>query len=307
VTEDLSLPERIQHRLASLSTKQRRVAEILAGDPSAIALSSVHEVAHEAGVDAATVVRTCQRLGYTGWRELLASVRGDVARRRTFAERTADLEGQHGDLTGLIHENARRNVDDTFDGLDPEALDAVAAVLAAADSVLVTAGGVSHGAGEYLTSSLQIIGVRAALVSGISDAAPVLATLGPRDAVIGLSMWRYLKSTVDILERAQRQLGATTVVLTDSAVSSATRFADHRLVAAATTVGPRLSMTGVIALIEALVARTALVDPRRSQGAAALASDVYFDGHVLGDPAPGAAEGGPSAWEARLAEEIDHE
>jgi len=303
VSDDASLAERIREKFASLPAKQQAVARILADNPAAVAFASVNEVARGAGVDAATVVRTCQSLGYSGWRELLVHVKGNMVRNRTFAERVAALGAQEGDLTSRILDNARRNVDATFDGLDQESFDGVANALSDATMVVVVAGGVSTGAGEFLTSSLRIIGVRSILVTGISDAAPALAALGPDDALVGLSLWRYLISTVQALQHAKETVGATTVALTDSQVSAATRFADHTLVAHTSTVGPRLSMTGVTALIEALVARTALCNPRRSQTAAAVASDLYFDGHVLADPAPG-AENHPWSWDATLAREI---
>jgi len=166
---------------------------------------------------------------------------------------------------------------------------------------LVVAAGASRGAGSYLASSLQIIGVRTVLVTGVADAAPALATLGSGDVVVGLSLWRYLASIVD---RRAREAGhrATTVVLTDSAVSSATQSADHVLVASASTVGPRLSMTGLIALTEVIVARTALVDPRRSRAAAVRASDLYLDGYILGDPAPRPSQESRWSWAERLEE-----
>lgn len=305
MTDELSLAQRIQAQFPSLPAKQQAVARILADEPSVLALSSVNDLARSAGVDAATVVRTCQSLGYSGWRELLVTVKGELARQRTFAERVVALRSQDGNLTDLIHENARRNVDETFESVDETALDETARALAGAGSIMIVAGGASRGAGEYLSSSMQIIGLRSTLVGGVSDAATALATIGPDDVVLGISMWRYLISTVQIIEHAKQTVGATTVVLTDSPFASATRFADHVLVARTSTVGPRLSLTGVIALVEALVAKTALQDPRRSQASAAVASDFYFDGHVSADPAPEPGHSRSSSWAARLAKELE--
>ena len=299
-----SLAERIQQRFGSLPAKQQSVARVLAGHPSTVALSSLSDIAAQAGVDAATVVRTCQTLDYSGWRDLLASLKQDLSRERTFAERVAALGSQDGDLTALIHANARRNVDDTFETLNEQVLEDVAQCLSHAGTTLVVAAGASHGAGSYLASSLQIIGVRTVLVTGVADAAPALATLGSGDVVVGLSLWRYLASTVEIVAHAKQDAGATTVVLTDSAVSSATQSADHVLVASASTVGPRLSMTGLIALTEVIVARTALVDPRRSRAAAARASDLCLHGYILGDPAPRPSQESRWSWAERLEEEI---
>ncbi|HEX6967727.1 MAG TPA: MurR/RpiR family transcriptional regulator [Micromonosporaceae bacterium] len=283
MTEGPPLPDRIRRRFTSLPAKQKSVARILADDPETVAMASVSEVARRAGVDAATVVRTCQNLGYSGWRELLADVRVNVTRQRTFAERVAELGGQDESIVNRIRDNALRNIDETFEGLDHESFDEVARVLSEAGLVLVAAGGVSTGVGEFLTSSLRTIGVRSALVTCVSDAAPALAPLGPGDVVLGISMWRYLRTTIHTLRHARQALGARTVAITDSAVSPAARVSDHTLVARTLSIGPSLSMTGVLALAEALVARIALLQPQRSRAAAAVASDLYFEGHVLAE------------------------
>ena len=199
--------------------------------------------------------------------------------------------------------DARRNVDDTFETLNEQVLEDVARCSSHADTTLVVAAGASHGAGSYLASSLQIIGVRTVLPTGMADAALALPTLGSGDVMVGLSLW-YLASTVEIVAHAKQDAGATTIVLTDSAVSSATQSADHVLVVSASTVGPRLSMTGFIALTEVIVARTALVDPRRSRAAAARASDLCLHGYILGDPAPRPSQESRWSWAERLEEEI---
>jgi len=134
-----SLAERIQQRFGSLPAKQQSVARVLAGHPSTVALSSLSDIAAQAGVDAATVVRTCQTLDYSGWRDLLASLKQDLSRERTFAERVAALGSQDGDLTALIHANARRNVDDTFETLNEQVLEDVARCSSHADTTLVVA------------------------------------------------------------------------------------------------------------------------------------------------------------------------
>jgi len=55
---------------------------------------------------------------------------------------------------------------------------------------------------------------------------------------------------------------------------------------------------------EVIVARTALVDPRRSRAAAARASDLYLHGYILGDPAPRPSQESRWSWAERLEEEI---
>jgi Helix-turn-helix domain, rpiR family len=65
---------------ASMSPSERRVVQVFLQNTEAVVGWSVLEVAAEAGSSTATVVRTCQRLGFTGYQQLrteLARVAGE--------------------------------------------------------------------------------------------------------------------------------------------------------------------------------------------------------------------------------------
>lgn len=300
-----SFHEVLSERFTSLPPKQQAVAQLLAEDPSFVAFASAAEVAERAGVDTATVVRTCQSLGYSGWREFHQHARRLLAGRPTFDERVAALRAPDQDITGRIFEVARDNVAETFNDLDREAFERVAAAISESGIVVVAAGGVSAGPGEYLTSSLRIIGCRALLTTGAGDTGPALATLTSNDVVVAISMWRYLQNTIDTLRHAAETRGATTVAITDSAVSPAALLAQHALVARTHTAGPRMSLTGVMALLEALVARVAILNPARSRAASNVASRFYFKDNALGSPDEG--PGGRDDWHEYLAGEAGEE
>jgi DNA-binding MurR/RpiR family transcriptional regulator len=284
MNQQLDLTVTVNQRYDRLSPKQQAVAQVLAADPAALAFASAADVAERAGVDTATVVRTCQSLGFSGWRQLNQQIRRSVAERRTFAERVEALTQPGDDIIERIFNVARDNVAETERALSREALSSAAAAIAGADLVVVAAGGVSTGLGQFLSSSLQIIGHRAVETADVGDAGAAIAPLHEGDVVVGISMWRYLRTTVQALEHAAKVTGATTVAITDSPLSPAALLADHVLVAQTETVGPRLGLAGVVALIEALVASVALLDPARSRRASRIASELYFDRNVLSTP-----------------------
>lgn len=291
----MTLPESLQavlaERFSALPPKQQQVARILVEDPSFVAFASAAEVAERANVDAATVVRSCQSLGYAGWTELQRQIRQDFAGRHTFAERVAALDAEH-DLTGQVFATAIHNVERTLEQLDRDAFEALCRRIVTADTVLVAAGGVSQGPGQFLVSSLQLLGHHSALVTGAHDAGPALGMLGENDAVIAISVWRYLRVSVQVLAAA-RELGITTMAITDSVISPGAIVADHVLVASTSTVGPRLGLAGIVTLLEAVVARVATLEPERAKEGAMRANRLYYEGHVLGDEPP-EGEGRPA-------------
>lgn len=296
----LDVPKVINERFPSLAPKQQAVARCVLEDPVFTTFASAADLAERAGVDAATVVRTCQALGYTGWRQLQEAVRQGQATRGTFADRVAALFGREpevdglvregsddGELTGRVFATALNNVSGTFGDLDRDVLHAVVTAIADAGSVLVVGGGVVHGTALFLTSSLQLLGRRATLATTAPDAGPALAALGPGDMVIGLSVWRYLRSTTMVLALA-REAGMRTVAITDSPLSSAALVTDHALVARTATVGPRLGIAGITTLAEAIVAGVAGADPERAIAATHRADAVYAAAGVLEESEPAA-------------------
>ena len=277
----IDVPRVISERFASLTPKQQIVARCVLENPFFVAFASAADLAERVGVDAATVVRTCQTLGYTGWRQLQEAVRDGRATRGTFADRVAALQApDDGDVAGRVFATALDNVAWTFGELDTAALDGAVAAVTGAHSVLVVGGGVMQGPALFLNSSLQLLGFRATLATTALDAGPALGALSVGDAVIGLSVWRYLRSTTRTLELAAEAAMAT-IAITDSPLSSAGLVADHVLVAHTSPAGPRLGLAGITTLAEALVARVALAGPERAVAATQRADALYAASGIL--------------------------
>ncbi|MGH9243462.1 MAG: MurR/RpiR family transcriptional regulator [Acidimicrobiales bacterium] len=276
------LRTRLRNGFASLPRKQQDVARLLADDDTFVSFASISTVAARAGVDKATVVRTCQRLGFAGWTELQAALRRSVAARPTLAERVARLSGDEADVVAGVAGQTIGNLEQTFEDLDRDAFDELVSRLAGAQLAVVAGGGASEAAALYLTSSLQVIGHRAQLVTGAIDGAPVLAGLGPEDLVLAISAWRYLKSTLELLAWA-RDHGIPTGCITDSAVAPGALEADVTLVASTRSAGPRISLTATVGLIEALIAAVALADHERSVAASERVDELYRRRVVTGE------------------------
>jgi hypothetical protein len=92
--------------------------------------------------------------------------------------------------------------------------------------------------------------------------APRLAALGPGDVVIGTGAWWVVQQTREALAIAREQ-GATTVAIVDNRASALAQVADHVLISRTETVSFFQSMTGPLAVLNALVAEIAASgDPR---------------------------------------------
>jgi len=102
--------ERIQAKYSDLTPSFRRLADFILQQQLNAAFMTATEMAHRMNVDAATVVRFAQNIGYSGFRELIKEVQ-QVVKAELTASYSPALEDQ--DDVGLfrsILENERHNL-----------------------------------------------------------------------------------------------------------------------------------------------------------------------------------------------------
>ncbi|MDI3340116.1 MAG: MurR/RpiR family transcriptional regulator [Sphaerobacter sp.] len=261
------LQQRIAARYDRLSPKQRQVARFIADNEAFTAFASAAELGKAVDVDAATVVRLAQSLGFSGYAELQEVIRGQIPERLTFVERVEQQRQQPRDRQQLpvrVFTNDIDNLNQTLSQTQPEVVHAAVEAICRADHVVAIGMGFSAAVAVFLGHGLNSLGVRTTVCTeGGSGLTIMLANLRPTDLVIGVSVWRYLRETVDALKLAAER-GVPTLALTDSSVSPPARIADHVLVAATRGVGHSLSPVGLMAIVNLLLAEIVARDPERT-------------------------------------------
>ncbi|GIV72487.1 MurR/RpiR family transcriptional regulator [Caldilinea sp.] len=254
----------------SLTPKQQMLARFILDNRYFASFASASELGAKVDASAATVIRFCQTLGYDGLPGLQGAIRAELPSYLTAVER---LEHRitalpaSTDLPRHVFAIDVQNIQRTASAIDQAIFEAAIRRLAAAREIIVVATGVTAAAGFFLAYSLEVIGLRArAVLDGGVAQAVTLTHLGVEDVVVGLGVWRYVRSTLDALHQAKEQ-GATVIAITDSIVSPLARHADYAFEVATEGAMHSLSMTGVMSLINALVAATSLVDPARTSRA----------------------------------------
>lgn len=89
------LPQRvldlIRARTSSMSLRQRGIADYILGNPETFWFQSIQELAKNAGVSHATVVRFCQIIGYKGFGEFIRDVQKIMQTEITIANKFSPL------------------------------------------------------------------------------------------------------------------------------------------------------------------------------------------------------------------------
>lgn len=264
---------RIAALAPSLQPSERRVAEVIAADVARAVDMTAQELADEASVGRASVVRTAQSLGYDGYPQLRVA----LARERAFE--SPPTEGADGSL-GLVQaaiDRFSRSLPYALTALTADVVETCVDTLDRASRVVVAANGLSAPLGYDIALRLTTAGRPAEYLPDTLAQRIAARQLHGSSALIAVSGSGANSATLDAVDAA-RANGAHVIAVT--------AFSRSALVSRATTsviVPPatqsfqdelvqtsRAGMTLVVeALVEALVAHRG---PRaRSAREAALA------------------------------------
>jgi DNA-binding MurR/RpiR family transcriptional regulator len=281
-----ALEQRILAAFDGLTRKQKQLARFMLDKQVQLAFSSAEEVGREAGVDAATVVRFSRLLGYEGFAHLRDSVRSSVPEFLTAVEkvsRTLAKPSASSDIVAQVFSQDLRNIEETARANSPEILADAVRMLARAKRVYVLGMGMSHPIAAVLSHQLLLIGVRAERVPGdLVAAAAALSEMSAKDALVTISLWRYLKDSVRLFESA-RSSGAKTMLMTDSRLSPLAAEAEITLTASTEAAELSHSLVSLVTLTNVLATGVALSNPQRTLGRLRKIDEFYDRFGVMSD------------------------
>ena len=240
----------------SASPEVARLAQWILAEPQEVAFHSVRGLADKAGVNANTVVRLSQALGFEGF-EACRHAFQDAMRKRSdmYASRAADLRSKRSDdLFSAIRSAAHANLDALFDDDLLRNIGKAADMLLPAQRIHCVGVRSCSSLAHYLayTGGMAFANF-ATRLSEASDINDILSQTGPQDVVIPITFSLYSVETVRAAELARRQ-GARIIAITDGFASPVAEGAD--IVLAPPMLGPQAlpSLVAAFAMAEILVA-----------------------------------------------------
>ncbi len=250
---------RLTEEWDALTPEAQKAARYVLENPNDVGVSTVREIAEAANVKPNTFVRMARQVGFEGYEDFRAPFR-EAIRKGTvsFPDRARWLQDirKSGDLGGLyadMVEGAIRNLEETFAGIEAEALKAAAEAIWACRQVFTLGVGVNNANARNFTylASTGMVQFHAIPRPG-STPTDDLAWADKRDVLIAMSMRPYRSEVVAAIEVAREQ-GVTIIGLSDSPASPIIRAADHGFVVAVDTPQFFPSSVSTIALLETLL------------------------------------------------------
>lgn len=265
-SSDVPFAMRLPMVMPTLLKSEAAVAAFFAESPDAVVDFTAQEVADAAGVSRATVIRTCQSLGYRGYPQLRVGLARELSRDEVVVR---PAEGALGTIQAMLDEVAR-SVPFIASALSDETLDAVVDRLLGARRIVCAANGFSGAVALDLAMRLAAMGVPAEFVADSLAQQFTAAQLSADDCCFLVSATGQNELTLRTAELA-RNAGATVIALTSSPRSELAARADLTVVAApiADSFRQELEQTSRIAQVVLVEALVRLVIERMGDGEAA--------------------------------------
>lgn len=223
------LARTITESYPQLPNRLQGIARFALGNPDAMALSTVAEIARDAAVPPSAVIRFANALGFPGFTDLQRIYRERlVARSATYRERIEQMRrtgGDKGHVLPRLVDSAVQELERLREHADPRRLQQATDLVLAADTVHLLAQRRAFPVASYLAYGLGQLEIRAFLLDSVGGMLrQQVGMIRRNDVLIAASFRNYTAEVVEAAGIAHEQ-GASVIAVTDAAVSPLARVA----------------------------------------------------------------------------------
>ncbi len=250
--------EQIRSIYAQLSPGYRRIADFILQRYQDAAFMTAAEIGRAAQVDTALVVRFAQRLGYSGFPELIADVQEHVKQDlRTIYHPTAG-DDTPADIFCRNLVQDRNSLEYLLQHFDPQNLVILLNLFSTATRVFMVCEGNAGYLAEAFATRLLTMGYPVHIIPPeLAGLAAITAGLRASDLVIGIGMTAMNPGVAAVIRQA-RDLGVQTLGIVPAMTNPIALVAEHVLHAPVDTAGIVPSWTTIAAVLHALSQALAL-------------------------------------------------
>lgn len=225
-----ALETRFAQAQSRLNPSRKRLLRMILETPEDTYYLSSRELAKHYGVDAATIVRTIQVLGYRKFAEFVADLRTHFVTHITPYAVLKAASKEKRTVADRIRHNIEldlRNLQALQSTVDSERITVLSKKVKAARRILVVGIDLAAALSWYLAYGLMTLGFAAEAPIGSSgNVQRRVRTLNSGDLLIAISFGQCLRDTVDAAQRAKSR-GVPTFGITDSETSPIARICNN--------------------------------------------------------------------------------
>jgi DNA-binding MurR/RpiR family transcriptional regulator len=242
---------------------------------------SSRELAKHYNVDAATIVRTVQALGYERFADFAADLRQHFVNQITpYIVLKAETQERRSVTDRVRHclERDNENLSVLRSSLDAERVMQLAKSIHRSQRILVIGVDLAASLSWFLAYGLTPLGFDArAPVGSTGNLQHKIDVLTKKDLLIAISFGRCLRDTVEAAQRAHER-GVPTFGITDSETTPIATHCDNYLVASTSSPSFTGSYVAPLALINTIIVACAHIQPKRALAMLGRTEEEYRSG-----------------------------
>lgn len=266
-----SSPTAIETRFAEarsrLGPQRQQLVRAIVDHCEETSFLSSRQLAKRYGVDAATVVRTAQALGYKGFPDFSTDLRQHLMTRITpYTVLKAATQERRSVADHVDHslDTALDNLNLLRANLNRDRVVELARLIQRSKRILVVGVDFAASLAYYFAYGLTTLGFDAeSPIGSEGNLQHKVKLLSSKDLLIGVSFGQCIRVTIEAVKRAHRQ-GVTTYGITDSDTTPIARYCDAHLIAGVSSPSFLNSYVAPMALINTIHVACAHLDARRS-------------------------------------------
>ncbi len=281
-TSPTILDERFAAARSKLNPHRQRLVRAILDSADETCFLSSREMAKRYHVDATTILRTTQVLGYGSFADFAADLRQHfVARITPYAALKAATREKRSITDHIDHslDKALDNLNVLKSDMDRQRVIELAKLIKRSRHVLVVGLDFAFSLSYYLAYGLLALGFDAEAPIGSSGNLQYkVEVLTAKDILVAISFGQCLRDTVEAVLRAKKQ-GVPTFGITDSSTSPIARYCDAYLIAPVVSPSFLNSYVAPLTAISAIHVACAHIDPKRSLNRLRPTNREYASGH----------------------------
>ncbi len=279
--ESASTSLEVRFAKSPLSGSRRELIRAILDNHEETFFLSSRELAKRYNVDAATIVRTVQALGYERFADFAADLRQHFVNQITpYIVLKAETQERRSvtDRVRNCLERDSENLSVLRSSLDAERVMQLAKSIHRAQRILVIGVDLAASLSWFLAYGLTPLGFDArAPVGSTGNLQHKIDVLTKKDLLIAISFGRCLRDTVEAAQRAHER-GVPTFGITDSESTPIATHCDNYLVASTSSPSFTGSYVAPLALINTIIVACAHIQPKRALAMLGRTEEEYRSG-----------------------------
>jgi len=262
-----ALEARFAQTQSGLNPRRRQLVRAILDSADETCFLSSRELAKRYRVDATTILRATQVLGYQSYADFAADLRQHFVSRITpYTVLKAATREKRSVADHIDHalEKALDNINTLKSDLERRRVIELAKLIKRSRRVLVVGLDFAASLALYLAYGLSALGFDAEAPLGTTGSLQhKVKVLGPKDVLVAISFGQCLRDTVEAVQRARKQ-GVPTFGITDSDTTPIARYCDAHVVASVVSPSFLNSYVAPTAAINAIHVACSHIDPKRA-------------------------------------------